>query len=45
MRSTLLPRRKEHEEQRKFYTKEELKTLLDSFKNFGNTKQYTFLDW
>lgn len=42
MKSTLLPRRKEHEEQRKFYTKEELKTLLDSFKNFGNTKQYTF---
>lgn len=42
MRSTLLPRRKEHEEQRKFYTKEELKTLLDSFKNFGNTKQYAF---
>lgn len=42
MRNTRLPRRKEQDEQRKFYTKEELNTLLDAFKDFGNTKQYAF---
>ncbi|MBS6068343.1 MAG: tyrosine-type recombinase/integrase [Enterococcus avium] len=42
MRNTRLPRRKEQDEQRKFYTKEELNTLLDAFKDFGNTKQYAY---
>jgi integrase len=42
MRNTRLPRRKEQEEQRKFYTKDELNTLLEAFKAFGNTKQYAF---
>ncbi len=42
MRNTSLPRRKEQDEQRKFYTKEELNTLLDAFKDFGNTKQYAY---
>lgn len=42
MKNTQLPRRKEQEEQRKYYTKEELKTLLGAFKDFGNTKQYAY---
>ncbi|MBL1227928.1 site-specific integrase [Enterococcus sp. BWB1-3] len=42
MRKTLLPRKKEQEEKRKYYSKEELKALLDAFKDFGNMKQYTF---
>ena len=42
MRNTRLPRRKEQEEQRKFYTKEELNNLLEAFRDFGNTKQYAF---
>lgn len=42
MKKTLLPRKKEYEEKRKFYTKEELTNLLDAFKDYGNNKQYTF---
>lgn len=42
MRKTRRPKHKEYEEKRKFYTKDELNTLLDAFKDFGNTKQYTF---
>ena len=42
MRKTMRPKHKEYEEKRKFYTKDELNTLLDAFKNFGNTKQYAF---
>lgn len=42
MRKTMRPKHKEYEEKRKFYTKYELNTLLDAFKDFGNIKQYAF---
>lgn len=42
MRKTMRPKHKEYEEKRKFYTKDELNTLLNAFKDFGNTKQYAF---
>lgn len=42
MEKTLLPRKKEYEKNRKFYSKEELNDLLDAFKDFGNMKQYAF---
>ena len=42
MRKTMRPKHKEYEEKRKFYTKDELNTLLDAFNDFGNTKQYAF---
>ncbi|WP_154649783.1 site-specific integrase, partial [Enterococcus faecium] len=42
MEKTLLPRKKEYEKNRKFYSKEELNNLLDAFKDFGNMKQYAF---
>lgn len=42
MRKTMRPKHKEYEEKRKFYTKDELNTLLDAFKDFGNIKQYAF---
>lgn len=42
MRKTMRPRNKEYETERNFYTKEELNTLLNSFKKFGNAKQYAY---
>lgn len=42
MRKNIRPRNKEYETERNFYTKEELNTLLNSFKKFGNTKQYAY---
>ncbi|WEI91896.1 site-specific integrase [Enterococcus casseliflavus] len=42
MRKTMRPKHKEYEEKRKFYTKDELNTLLNACKDFGNTKQYAF---
>ena len=42
MRKTIRPKHKEYEEKRKFYTKDELNTLLDAFRDFGNTKQNAF---
>lgn len=34
MRKTMRPKHKEYEGKRKFYTKDELNTLLDAFKDF-----------
>lgn len=42
MRKTMRPKHREYEEKRKFYTKDELNTLLNAFKDFVNTKQYAF---
>ncbi|MBP2103163.1 integrase [Enterococcus alcedinis] len=42
MRKTIRPKHKEYEVKRKFYTKDELNTLLDAFRDFGNTKQNAF---
>lgn len=42
MRKTIRPRNKEYETKRNFYTKKELSTLLNSFKEFGNAKQYAY---
>lgn len=43
MRKTIRSKHKEYEEKRKFYTKDELNTLLDAFRDSGNTKQYAFV--
>lgn len=43
MRKTIRSKHKEYEEKRKFYTKDELNTLLDVFRDSGNTKQYAFV--
>lgn len=43
MRKTIRSKHKEYEEKRKFYTKYELNTLLDAFRDSGNTKQYAFV--
>ena len=43
MRKTIRSKHKEYEEKRKFYTKYELNTLLDVFRDSGNTKQYAFV--
>lgn len=42
MSKTELPRRKVYGRERNYYTKEEVKQILDAFSDFGNIKQYAF---